>query len=623
MLQRKSKQITATGLDISDRSIELVQLDRKGKSIKVRASSRVELPFGVVEKGEVIDQSAFDSAFNDLLDLSEKLEFTYENLVVSLPDEFIEHRLVDIEPNEGEDLAAKIFDKIKSDLHNTSLEWQYEIVEVEVQDKVKYIFSGISTQKLRDYVKGVFEFGLPIDIIESDASALVRHVDSSNSPQFIIDFGANKTIFYLVSGGIVYKKEIIDFGGDQLIEKLSKVSKLTKEKEEKFFRRVGYGSRTEEEQKEIIEKEFKSFNKKIEKFLKSLNEEFGLEIVQGLISGGIANMVGITKLLPENLTFSKLEPLVNINSPQSDYIIAIGCALRGVYPDYYEDETNYLKVEMREQVAQEVEQELIQKQELILNKQVNKNADGEKSLKSAFSEKWGYSIEKPKRWRISFRLTLFSQILLIIILGLSGLFYLLFYLNNERLTELEVENKAMDQQQQRDYITFSFPLIVSTGENVGDTESASILGEFSTYTVEVKDTFVPEGGIMSQSDIDNANAILSRRIRSGEVLGEDIELKDGYVLIPEAVSYEEILAAADKEIENPVDTFDFTLKAEVTFASVEQSRLNLIIDQRLRGELRDTENFSEYNSEAVRFLIIEYLEEEKIAKFSANIESER
>lgn len=623
MLKKKSKQNTATGLDVSDRSIEIVQLDQKGKNIKVRAYARVELPFGAVEKGEVVDQFAFDSAFNDLLDITEQQDFTFENLVISLPDEFIEHKLVEIEPQEGKDLAVQIFDKIKGDLHNTSLEWQYEIIEVEVGEKVKYIFSGISSQKLRDFVKGISEFGLLIDIVESDASALVRHIDSSEIPQFVIDFGANKTILYLVSGGVVYDKLILDFGGDKLIGKLSKVSKLNKEKEEKFFKRVGYGSRTEEDQKKIIEEEFKSFNKSVLKFVKKIKEEFGVEVEQGMIAGGLSNMVGITKLLPEEMKFAKLAPLVNINSDQSDFLVAVGCAIRGIYPDYYAEETNYLKDEMKEIISTEVQEELVKKQEMIIHKQIDPSERSDKSLKSAFSEKWGYAMEKPKKWKLSLRLTMASQILFILIAGVAGIFYLVNYLNSERLVELDIENKAIDEQRQREYITFNFPLVVSTGENVGNTDTASILGSFQKVTIETKDVFVAEGGVLTQEDLDNAHETLARRIRSGDIVGDTIKLAEGEYLVPESVSYEEILAAADKEIDNPVETFEYTIKAEVTFAKIEQERIDLIIGQRLSSQLRDSEDMADYTSEAVRFLLIEYFEKEKIAKFSVNIESER
>jgi Tfp pilus assembly PilM family ATPase len=74
------------GLDISDTSLKLVQLKKKGSKIKIQAMGRVELPIGTIEKGEIKNQRSFLESLEKLITKPKFGNINNNEIVACLPE---------------------------------------------------------------------------------------------------------------------------------------------------------------------------------------------------------------------------------------------------------------------------------------------------------------------------------------------------------------------------------------------------------------------------------------------------------------------------------------------------------------------------------------------------------
>jgi hypothetical protein len=165
---------------------------------------------------------------------------------------------------------------------------------------------------------------------------------------------------------------------------------------------------------------------------------------------------------------------------------------------------------------------------------------------------------------------------------------------------------------------------VSTGENLAEVENkTAMFGRFDEYTVELSEPFVPTGGVVDAEDIFDAKRALEEKVRSGFDYTEFLELKSSEVLIPEAVGYIESFSASDAKEGVSVPEFNYTLKAKVKFAIVEEASLRVILEQRLIPNLKSSEIKEEFNLNAVDFLLLEDLNDLGIVRLNVTVEAKR
>ena len=55
------------GIDIADRTIEVVELEKSGLRVKIKNLSRVSLSPGIVEKGQIKDEKLLSEAIHGAL----------------------------------------------------------------------------------------------------------------------------------------------------------------------------------------------------------------------------------------------------------------------------------------------------------------------------------------------------------------------------------------------------------------------------------------------------------------------------------------------------------------------------------------------------------------------------
>lgn len=621
MILQQKKQLTF-GIDISDRSIEFTEIGSKKNKPAVKLSLIADIPAGIIKKGKIKKQGDFDRVMNDLLDKAEREGFSFENVVMTIPDELVELHLVKLSDEElKENPEAKVLEKLHDILSKKSDKWNYEIFEVAIKNETHFLFVGVEENHLFEQVKNINAFGIDVEAAIPDGFALSNVVDSKNGA-IVIDLGASKSFLYFILEGLVLQKENIEWGGESLVEELSKLSKLSPDKEEKFFQRVGYGTRATAEQRKLIEEYFIGLNVEIENFLKTIEVKFGYKPENILFTGGPSRMVGFSKLITKEVKFKLLESDL---TEDKHYITSLGAAL-GLYKG--ESQINLLNNDLKDRIEYENKMELKAKEEEMIKKETEKGEMSEdvEYLKSVFSQRWGESLNTetwPKKYRLSSKITFVSQILFVVCVALGGISYLL-YDNSKKQEEIQIQdNKIEFENNAREFFTFNFPLVVSTGETPLNTESATAIGNFKEYVAEVKQEFNTTNGKVTQEDINNAKSILEERLRKGFDSDKYIKLTDKQFLINEAVVYEESLAASDKPVDFETDKFTYTVKARMVFAVGDKERFDVILNQRMKSRLKKSEQDSTYTVKATEFELIRYDSTTNVANFNVNAEANK
>lgn len=609
-----------TGIDISDRSFEIFQVTYENENTVDMMKMIHPVENGVITKGVIKKDDLFDINFNNFLDNAEREGFTFENVAVTIPEEFIKVFLVDVledfDPEKVEDIVINsLKDKLKSGIKD----WNYEIYELPSAKTKRFLFLGIEKAVLFEYLLRISEFGLSITVAIPDGTALLEHIESpSEQGDVVVDFGENKTIIYFGVNGLIYKREMVNFGGESIINKLSKESNLSKEKEEKFFKQIGYSSKADTTQKRVIEEEFNRFFSKLEDFLKGIEKDYEIKKEDIYISGGLADLKGLKTLFPKKIGFRKL--ISKMDSTQ-DLLASSGAAVAYVMKDK-EDFVDFYSSDIKEKVIQAVEKHLEEKEKNTIEDEVKKGGDNSKELEKLLEQNWG-SVDT-KGWKFILKFTFFAQLLFLLMAGTILLIFLELSAQDQNITFTIDENKANQSQIQREYINYNYQLgVVAEGGDI-TTDGASTLGEFQEVVVEVKDKFVPKNnGIVEASDLEDAKKVIEERLGKGEGAINLIKISDSEIVIDQAISMNIAFSAADKAIGAKTNIFTYTVKAKVKFAVVDKEKLEILNKQFLAINVRKSENPDDYSIKLGPVRLLKYEEDKKTANFIINLEAEK
>jgi Tfp pilus assembly PilM family ATPase len=115
------------GLDISDLSLKLFQLNRSGDKIKIQAVGKYNLPRGLIEDGEIKNKAEVLKAIDQLIDKPKFGKISSKEIIACLPETktFIKLIEVDITPNDfNETIKTEIEKHIPMSIDEIYYDWQ-------------------------------------------------------------------------------------------------------------------------------------------------------------------------------------------------------------------------------------------------------------------------------------------------------------------------------------------------------------------------------------------------------------------------------------------------------------------------------------------------------------------
>ena len=361
----------AFGLDISDFSLKIIKLKKKGKQFNLASFGEAEIKPGVIEGGEIKEEEKLAETIKEAIKniKGEKLKTKY--VIASLPEEKTFLQVIQMPKMSEEDLKSAIVyeveDYIPLPLEKVYLDYQiippiYDHVDhldvLIVATPKKIVDSYLSSLKLA----GLFPLAFEVES-QAIARALIKD-EVTTQPVLLVDIGETRTGFIIFSGYSLKLTSTILVSSKNFDELIAKNLKVSLKKAEGLKIKYGLEEKTKLEiknEKTVIKKEGGKIFEAIIPALVDLSQQIkryldyyqthashehlhpnGNRVSKILLCGGGANLKGLINFLSLELKLPVFlgDPWINILpkerkeslplSPEEGlkYTTAIGLAIR-------------------------------------------------------------------------------------------------------------------------------------------------------------------------------------------------------------------------------------------------------------------------------------------------------
>ncbi len=345
-------QQDSIGLDISDRSLKAVQLKRTlNNAIGLQGISRVDLPAGVFEDGELKQPETLTKAFAELLARPLQGSFTTSYVCACLPETKTFIKMIDIPPMSESEIAQAV--KWEAEHHipipidDTYWDWQQVDKPQNPNERLPVLLGVVPKQIVDSYTSVVNQSRLVPLAMEVEAVAIARallppdHVQASAGATMIIDIGATRTSLMVVDRDVLQFTVSLPLSGRKITETIATALKLTEDQAERAKIVCGLDpKKCHGAMAEILRENMDELVRRIRDAVVFYREHFpkGQTVNEVVLCGGGSNFKQIDKHLNAKLELPvrRGNPWLNLDpSPAPlkpndliSYTTAIGLALR-------------------------------------------------------------------------------------------------------------------------------------------------------------------------------------------------------------------------------------------------------------------------------------------------------
>lgn len=342
----------AFGLDLSDRSIKVAQLKKKGDKIVLSSFGREDIPEGLIVDGEIKDEEEVAKLIRQTLLNAKPNPIKSKFVIYSIPEPRGFIRVIKISHSKENNLESAIRYEAEQlfpiDINETYVDWQ---IIPNDSDKMIKVIIVVVPRVVVNQLSSVMELaGLKPVAAEIESISITRSLigeSQSSKPILVIDLGKDRTSFIIFRSPAVEFTASIPVCGEEFINSISERLKVSKEEAEKIKNKCGL--RFDGECKETfkaIQPSLHGMIKYINRLIDYYKEHFELneDIARVVICGGESKMIGISSFLSLQIKkeVGKGNPWVNIMAlgekeipPISRnnslvFVTVLGLALRGL-----------------------------------------------------------------------------------------------------------------------------------------------------------------------------------------------------------------------------------------------------------------------------------------------------
>jgi len=306
------------GLDISDLSIKLVQLNKIRDKIKIQALGKLTLPLGVITNGVINDRAELIKAIKKIIAAPGYGKVSSEEAVVCLPESktFIKRIEVAKSPNSLADvIGAEIEKHVPMSKSEIYYDWQ---VTAELADKYQVLIGAAPKEIVDQYAQLLDDAKLSVAAMEIEPTAICRCLLKEEAPEAkpaaaplkpegtaplnygIIDIGANHTCLIFYSDNTIVFSVSMPISGEEITAKISRTLNLTPEQAEKAKIICGLDeTKANGVIKKILEETIKNLISKIKEALDFYENYYGGKLNKILLCGGGGNITELGKIIAQ------------------------------------------------------------------------------------------------------------------------------------------------------------------------------------------------------------------------------------------------------------------------------------------------------------------------------------
>jgi len=363
MLEFLTLKPEAFGLDISDSSLKIIKLRKRGKFFDLASFGEEKIKPGIIKGGEIKDEKALIQALKKALTETkgEKLKTKY--VVASLPEEKAFLQVIQMPKMKEEELKSAVIyeaeNYIPLPIEEVYLDSQIVPPLYNHLDHFDVLIAALPKKTVDPYLSSLKKAGLkPIAFeIESQAiaGALIKN-EATTSPLLLIDLGATRAGFIVFSGHSLRFTSSIPVSSQSFTEIISKALGVSLVEAEKLKIRYGLhsGTRKGKEVFEALVPALTDLIGQIKRYLHYYQTHASHEhlppngkgVAKIFLCGGGAKLKGLTNFLSSqlkipveignpwiNILASPIQPkeqrLICKKEESLKYTTALGLALRG------------------------------------------------------------------------------------------------------------------------------------------------------------------------------------------------------------------------------------------------------------------------------------------------------
>ncbi len=295
----------AFGLDIGDRSVEIIEMEKVFRFSAV-TYGRAELPENVVDNGRILNQAILAEKLKKLLKEAKPKRVSTNKTIISLPESQVFVKCFSIDSKlKSSALINEIINKVSLELPLNIDKTYWDFTEKSLADKSKKLimFFGIPKDIANNYVKFCNSIGLEVVSLCIESLSLARTLlKSSNKQSLILDIGARSTnLSFFDSNDMINMSNTVPVAGDHLTQAI--VGKLKINIEEADNLKIKFGLKESKENivRPIILPLIEDILAEAKQAIDYYEEAFKQKLDDIYIIGGTAMLPGLVEFTKANL----------------------------------------------------------------------------------------------------------------------------------------------------------------------------------------------------------------------------------------------------------------------------------------------------------------------------------
>jgi type IV pilus assembly protein PilM len=356
-----NKKLKAFGLDISDQSLKVMQLDTRGNSLVPRAFAQVNMPDNIIANHQISNQDKLSEYITRAITAARNINTKY--VVTSVPETKSFVRIISIPKMPMSEIDGAIPWELEQDIpvpiDQVYTDWQ---VINEREDK----YDVLVTATPKDYIDALVETlklaGLKPVALELESQATARALiskEDANDAVLVLDMSAALTSFIVViNGGVLEYTSSIPIAGNAFTESIARTLGVSNGEAEKIKKESGLMADSKKGNiRQAMIPILDNIVDEIKNVIRFHEEHSWTEqkINKVLLCGGTSRLNGIADYISARLNLGSGRPIghislgdpwINVATNEEDrksipintddslsYTTAVGLALRGARLD--------------------------------------------------------------------------------------------------------------------------------------------------------------------------------------------------------------------------------------------------------------------------------------------------
>lgn len=326
---------TAIGVDVGDRSIELVELVRRGSQITTVSIARTILNPGIVHRGRITDAAALEQAIRALFASAAPRPVSPMIIAFDLPECQVYTRIFAIPAHAKRDRERLVFEEAWKSIPvaGSELRFSYRTM-TETKDRVEVLLVAAERAVVEEWQYFFQRMGIAIASIDAEIFAVFRAVIPEHSaPVCGMDCGAATTTIAVFDASGLRYAHTVRIAGDAITAAIATALHVsTAEAEErKFTFDLAGGDRTVAA---AVERAITPLIAEATATLAYVATRMGAPVAEVVLVGGTSRLRGFPEYLQAKFGVPVRVGVPSVPLPSgvdgSLFSGAIGLALRGV-----------------------------------------------------------------------------------------------------------------------------------------------------------------------------------------------------------------------------------------------------------------------------------------------------